>query len=164
MPAIFQLDDTSQALTLRKGIESAPWLHFIPAHLQKSLSSGVQLKKSNGHVLSSSDPWWYCRQCHKYWLDGGLTRVPMRNFQEGYYTVWSRGFGYPHLYPALQKMYPHHAQMPSPAAVLECQKKRKQRGELLRADYKRNPLQAARRQGSGQSAADKLVQEIMDLE
>ena len=54
--------------------------------------------------------------------------------------------------------------MPSPAAVFECQQKRKQRGELLRSDYKRSPLQAARRQGSNQSAADKLFQEVTELE
>eukprot|EP00973_Karenia_brevis_P069389 9649062-Karenia_brevis.AAC.1 len=61
-------------------------------------------------------------------------------------------------------MYASHTQIPEPAAVLECQRKRKQRGELLRADYRSNPLQAAREKGAGQTDADKLLKEITDLE
>lgn len=93
-----------------------------------------------------------------------MVRIPMRNYHEGHYTVWSRDFGYPHLYPALKKMYSSHTHILEPAAVLECQSKRKQRGELLRADYKSNPLQAARRKGASQTEADKLLKEITDLE
>ena len=166
LPAVFHFHEDSQALTLKKGIETAPWLHFHPAHLQKGECSGLPVKKSNGHVLSSETPWWYCRHCHKYWLhkSEAPVRIPMRNYQEGHYTVWSRDFGYPHLYPALKRMYSNHMQIPEPAAVLDCQRMRKRRGDLLRADYKANPLQAAQRKGASQIEADKLFKDITDLE
>ena len=54
--------------------------------------------------------------------------------------------------------------IPEPAAVLECQRMRKRRGELLRADYKANPLQAAQRKGASQIEADKLLKDVTDLE
>ena len=60
-------------------------------------------------------------------------------------------------------MYSNHMQIPEPAAVLECQRMRKQRGDLLRADYKANPLQAAQRKGASQIEADKLLKDITDL-
>ena len=87
LPAVFHFDEKSQALTLKKGIETAPWLHFRPAHLRKGEPSGLPVRKRNGHVLSSEIPWWYCRHCHKYWLHKSEVRIPMRNYQEGYYTV-----------------------------------------------------------------------------
>eukprot|EP00973_Karenia_brevis_P050676 7038703-Karenia_brevis.AAC.1 len=52
-------------------------------------------------------------------VDGNVVRIPMRNYHEGHYTVWSRDVGYPHLYPALKRMYSSHTQIPEPAAVLE---------------------------------------------
>ena len=164
LPAVFRLDEKTHALTMKGGIETAPWLHFHPVHLNKSKSSTLPRKKSNGHVLSSDTPWWYCRNCYKYWLEDSTVRIPMRNYHEGHYTVWTRDFGYPHLYPALKTMYSSHTQVPDPPAVLECQRKRKQRGELLRTDYRSNPLQAARRKGPSQSEADKLSREITELE
>ena len=98
MPAVFHLDEKMQTLTLKNGLESAPWLHFHPARLEKGDVRADPLTRNNGFVLSSEAPWWYCRHCYNYYLKAGderipIQRIPMRNYQEGYYTVWSRDFG-----------------------------------------------------------------------
>ena len=45
-------NNDKKSLTLRKGWESAPWLHF----------------KQHLMVVDDANPWMYCTQCHDYYV------------------------------------------------------------------------------------------------
>ena len=64
-----------------------------------------------------------------------VTRIPMRNHQEGYFARWHTDLGYPNLYPGLRRLYPDHSTLPEPTAVLQWQQDYQNWVELLRADY-----------------------------
>ena len=89
-----------------------------------------------------------------------LTRIPMRNYQEGYFTRWHTDLGYPNLYPGLRKLYPDHSTLPEPTAVLQWQQDYQDMVELLRADYADNASNAAAKLGNRQVRIEDLQKSL----
>jgi hypothetical protein len=86
LKTVFNYDALSNKLSLVHGVASAPWLHFVQKRAGKDLTD-VPTRKNGAQMLDPVKPWWYCRQCHAYWLPMKSTgecastqRVPMRNW------------------------------------------------------------------------------------
>ena len=72
LKSVFTYDEATNTLRLKKGIASAPWLHFT-AVTARSTSESIPTRDSGRRVLCMANPWWYCNTCFQYWLPGSKT-------------------------------------------------------------------------------------------
>ena len=143
LPSVFAYQPSTQSLTLKGGIETAPWLNLVSMNRERC-APDLPYDARRRRGLNKSKPWWFCGTCASYWhastpstaadSDDEATasstlklskagelrlRVPMRNKLEGYYTKWHLDQAYAHLRPKLVELYPDLATLPRTEDVLE---------------------------------------------
>ena len=72
LKSVFVYDESINTLRLKKGISSAPWLHFTTVAASSSNES-LPTRGAGRHSLCMKDSWWYCNTCFQYWLPSSKT-------------------------------------------------------------------------------------------
>ena len=90
LKSVFVYNESTNTLRLKKGISSAPWLHFTTVAASSSNES-LPTRGAGRHSLCMKDPWWYCNTCFHYWLSSSRAGEYFHNFEmnTNAYVSWS---------------------------------------------------------------------------
>ena len=80
LKSVFVYDESTNTLRLKKGISSAPWLHFTTVAASSSTES-LPTRGAGRHSLCMKNPWWYCNTCFHYWLSSSRAGEYFHNFE-----------------------------------------------------------------------------------